>query len=263
MLLEGKTAVVSGAGPGLGRSICVRFAREGANVVAADLDDAVLADTVAATAAASSRSTAAAAGVRTDITDRVQCDALFARAVDEFGRVDILVNDAYHGGDFSLFEDADLADWRATADVNLFGTLTVTQAALPALKASGSGRVIMICTHGVEVIQPTFGAYAASKAAVAQATKQLAAELGPHNIRVNAVFPGPIWGALLRGYLDQEAAAHGMEPQAMYDEFASRNALNTLLEPDVIAGSVVFLASDLAAAVSGQAIYANAGESFH
>jgi NAD(P)-dependent dehydrogenase (short-subunit alcohol dehydrogenase family) len=259
MLLEGKTAVVSGAGPGLGRSICVRFAQEGANVVAADVDDAALADTVAAAMAAGAK----AVGVQNDITDRAQCDAVIARAVEAFGAVDILVNDAYHGGDFSLFEDADLANWRATADVNLFGTLTMTQAALSALKASGSGRVVMICTHGVEVIQPTFGAYAASKAAVAQVTKQLAAELGPSNIRVNAVYPGPIWGVLLRGYLDQEAAAHGMEPQAMYDEFAAKNALNTLLEPDLIAGSVVFLASDLSGAVTGQAIYANAGESFH
>jgi NAD(P)-dependent dehydrogenase (short-subunit alcohol dehydrogenase family) len=262
MLLEGKTAVVSGAGPGLGRSICVRFAEHGANVVAGDLDDAVLADTVAATTAAGAPGTTAV-GARTDITDRAQCDALVERAVAEFGGVDILVNDAYHGGDFSLFEDADLADWKATAEVNLFGTLNMTQASLPALKASGAGRIVMICTHGVEVIQPTFGAYAASKAAVAQVTQQLASELGGANIRVNAVFPGPIWGALLRGYLDQEAAAHGMEPQAMYDAFASRNALNTLLEPDVIAGAVVFLASDLARAVTGQAIYANAGESFH
>jgi NAD(P)-dependent dehydrogenase (short-subunit alcohol dehydrogenase family) len=259
MLLEGKTAVVSGAGPGLGRSICARFAEEGANIVAADVDDAVLADTVAATVAAGAK----AVGVRNDITDRTQCDAVVARAVEAFGGVDILVNDAYHGGDFSLFEDADLANWRATADVNLFGTLNMTQAALGALKASGSGRVVMICTHGVEVIQPTFGAYAASKAAVAQVTKQLAAELGPANIRVNAVYPGPIWGALLRGYLDQEAAAHGIAPQAMYDEFAAKNALNTLLEPDLIAGSVLFLASDLSGAVTGQAIYANAGESFH
>jgi len=257
--LTDRSAIVTGGAMGIGLGIARRLHEAGANVVAADLDDAVLADTVAAATAAGAQ----AVGVRNDITDRAQCDAVMARAVEGFGGVDILVNDAYHGGDFSLFEDADLANWRATADVNLFGTLTMTQAALPALKASGSGRVVMICTHGVEVIQPTFGAYAASKAAVAQVTKQLAAELGPSNIRVNAVYPGPIWGALLRGYLDQEAAAHGMEPQAMYDEFAAKNALNTLLEPDLIAGSVVFLASDLSGAVTGQAIFANAGESFH
>jgi NAD(P)-dependent dehydrogenase (short-subunit alcohol dehydrogenase family) len=259
MLLAGKTAIVSGVGPGLGRSICVKFAEQGANVVGGDLDPDAVSGTIAAVEATGARAT----GAVTDITDRAQCDALVQRAVDEFGTLDIVVNDAYHGGDFSLFADADLANWRATSDVNVFGTLNMIQAALPALTASGSGRIVNICTHGVDLIQPTFGAYTSSKAAIAHLTRLLAAELGPTGIRVNAVFPGPIWGDALQGYLDQDAAARGVEPQVVYDEFSSKSALKQRNLPDDIAGSVVFLASDMASVITGQALYANSGESFH
>ncbi|TML12562.1 MAG: SDR family oxidoreductase [Actinobacteria bacterium] len=229
VLLADKVAIVSGAGPGLGRSICVRFAGHGAKVVIGDLDEHALADSIAAVHAAGGQ----ASGRITDITSRGDCDALVRHALDEFGSLDILVNDAYHGGDFSRFEDADLTT------------------------------LVMICTHGVDVIQPTFGAYTGSKAALAHLTKLLAAELGTQGIRVNAVFPGPIWGANLRGYLDAQADARGVAAQAVYDEFAAKNAMHALVLPDEIADSVVFLASDMARPITGQALYANAGESFH
>lgn len=259
VLLEGKVAIVSGAGPGLGRSICLRLAEHGARVVIGDLHQEAVDDSVSAVRDAGG----GALGRLTDITSRSDCDALVRMAIDEFGEVDILVNDAYHGGDFAPFANADLDSWRATSDVNVFGTLTMTQAALDSLSATGSGRVVMICTHGVDVIQPTFGAYTSSKAALAHLTKLLAAELGPQGIRVNAVFPGPIWGANLRAYLDSQAAARGVESQVVYDEFAAKNALRSLVPPEDIADSVVFLASDMARPITGQALYANAGESFH
>jgi NAD(P)-dependent dehydrogenase (short-subunit alcohol dehydrogenase family) len=186
-----------------------------------------------------------------------------ALALDHFGRLDIVVNDAYHGGDFQRFEDADLDSWKATAEVNLWGSLQMTQAALGPLKAAGDGRVVMICTHGVELIQPTFGAYTSSKAALAHATKQLAAELGHHGIRVNAVFPGPIFGPALRGYLASMADASGRAIEDVHREWGAKNCLGYLVPPEEIAGTVVFLASDLARPITGQALYVNAGETFH
>jgi NAD(P)-dependent dehydrogenase (short-subunit alcohol dehydrogenase family) len=188
---------------------------------------------------------------------------LVALGVERFGGLDLLVNDAYHGGDYQRFEDADLDSWKTTADVNLWGTLAMTKAALPHLKAATEARIVMICTHGVDLIQPTFGAYTGSKAALAHLTKLLAAELGTYGIRVNGVFPGPIWGANLQGYLDQQARARGVEPQVVYDEFAALNVLNRRNAPEDIAGAVTFLCSDLALAITGQALYANSGETFH
>lgn len=259
MLLEGKVAIVSGVGAGLGRSVAARFAAEGARLVVGDVDGDTLGATIELVEAAGGE----IVGQRTDITDAGQCASLVARAVERFGGLDVLVNDAYHGGDFQRFEDADLANWKLTAEVNIWGTMQLTQAALPALKASGDGRVVMVCTHGVDLIQPTFGAYSGSKASVAHLTKMLAAELGRGGVRVNAVFPGPMWGANLQGYLDQQAAARGVEPTVVYDEFAALNALGRTVGPEEVAASVLFLASDLASAVTGQALYANAGEIFH
>ena len=187
-------AIVAGVGPGLGRSICKQLALHGAKVVAGDISTSAIDASVAAVRALGGT----AVGQVTDITKRQECDALVEFAIREFGAVDILVNDAYDGGDFMRFEDADLARWRVTADVNVFGTLSLTQATLPALKASGSGRVVMICTHGVDLIQPSFGAYTASKAALAHLTKLLAAELGGAGISCQRGISWPYLGLWTR-----------------------------------------------------------------
>ena len=254
MLLDGKVAIVSGVGAGLGRAICDAFAREGARLVVGDLD---------ADAVESVCKDLGAVGQVTDITDADACAALAARAEAEHGRVDVLVNDAYHGGDFASFEDADLDAWRATAEVNIWGSLQMTKAVLPAMKRQGDGRIVMILTQGVEWVLPTFGAYTGSKAALAHHVKLLATELGQHGIRVNGVCPGPIWGPALQGYLGTLAEARGVELQTVYDEWAADTALRYLVTPDEIAGTVVYLASDLARPVTGQAIYTGAGQWFH
>ncbi len=259
MLLDGKVALVSGAGAGLGRAAGRRLAAHGARVVFSDLDEAA----VTASVRAVHEDGGEAHGVVADITDRDACDRAISDALSTFGRLDALVNDAYDGGDYQRFADADLASWRRTADVNVFGTLTMTQAALVALRASGSGRIVMVCTHGVEVIQPSFGAYTGSKAALAHHTKLLAAELGGDGIRVNAVYPGPIWGPNLQGFLDAQAGAANVEPEVVYAAFRAKNAMNEFVTADAVADCIVFLASDLSRTLTGQALYANAGESFH
>lgn len=257
-LLEGKVALVSGAGPGLGRAVCTALAGHGAAVVVTDVDDEAVAATVDAVLDAGGE----AAGLVVDICDRGACDAAVALARARFGRLDVLVNDAYDGGDHRRFADADLARWRRTTEVNVFGTLTMTQAALGALGERG-GSVVMVCTHGVDVIQPGFGAYTGSKAALAHHVKLLAAELGVRQVRVNGVFPGPIWGANLERFVASQAAARGVATSVVEDELRAKNALGALVTADAVADCVVFLASDLSRTLTGQALYANAGESFH
>src|SRR5688572_27432038 len=258
-LLAGASVIVSGAGPGLGSAIARALAAEGARLVLGDLD----AD-AAETAAVSVRDAGGeAVAQRCDITSVDDCRALVATAVERYGRLDGLVNDAYDGGDFQPFAQADLADWARTMDVNYFGSLRLTQAAIDPLAADGGGRVVMINSDGVEWIQPTFGAYEGSKAALFFGVKLLAAELGPMGIAVNGVHPGPIWGPALQGYLGMQAAERGVDLQVVYDEWASRAALRYLVPPDEIAQTVVFLLSSRAKPISGQSVWVNAGAWFH
>ena len=254
MLLEGKVAIVSGVGPGLGRAICDALHREGATLVVGDIDKAAVQSAV---------DDLGAIGQECDITDAAACNALADLATGTHGRVDVLVNDAYHGGDFMTFEDADLANWRAAADVNIWGSLQMVKAVLPAMKAQGDGRIVNIVTQGVEWVLPTFGAYSGSKAALAHFTKLLASELGQYGIRVNGVHPGPIWAPALQGYLQSLADGRGVDLQVVYDEWAAETALKYLVPPEDITGTVVYLASDLSRPVTGQAIYTGAGQWFH
>jgi NAD(P)-dependent dehydrogenase (short-subunit alcohol dehydrogenase family) len=254
VLLEGKTAIVSGVGPGLGRAICDALHREGAQLVVGDVDEAALKSVV---------EDLGATGQVCDITDADACAALADLATTTHGRIDVLVNDAYHGGDFTTFEDADLANWRATADVNIWGSLQMVKAVLPTMKAQGDGRIVNILTQGVEWVLPTFGAYTGSKAAMAHFTKLLATELGRYGVRVNGVCPGPIWAPALQGYLQMLADGRGVDRQVVYDEWAAETALEYLVPPEDITGTVVYLASDLSKPVTGQAIYTGAGQWFH
>lgn len=259
MLLEGKVALVSGVGPGMGRDISLAFAREGATV-------ALGARTVArveAVAAEVGALGARAVPLRLDITDRASCDAAVAATVDAFGTIDILVNNAFDDGDFKRFADADLASWRRTVDVNLFGTLELTQAVVPVMKEHGGGRIVMINSMSAVRIRDRFGAYSMSKAALATATKSLALELGRFGIRVNGVHPGYIWGDSVEQYFAHLASRRGVTPQDVYDEVAGETALGYLPPSSEIAGSVVFFASDLSTPVTGQSLGVNAGHWFH
>jgi NAD(P)-dependent dehydrogenase (short-subunit alcohol dehydrogenase family) len=253
-LIEGKVAIVSGVGPGLGAAICGELHAHGAQLVVGDLDRAAVDRVI---------DEYSAVGQVCDITDPDACAALVELATRRHGRVDILVNDAYHGGDFTAFEDADLAQWRMTSDVNVWGTLQMTKAVVPVMKAQGDGRVVMVLTQGVEWVLPTFGAYTSSKSALAHMVKLLATELGQYGIRVNGICPGPILADALTGYLQMLASERGVDVDVVYAEWAAQTALRYLVPPEEVAGSVVFLASDLARPVTGQAIYTGAGQWFH
>jgi NAD(P)-dependent dehydrogenase (short-subunit alcohol dehydrogenase family) len=255
MLLEGKVAIVSGIGPGMGRDVALLFAREGADVVLGARTESKVKEVAAEVEELGRR----AVPVRLDITYRSSCDDAVAAAVDAFGRVDILVNNAFHDGDFTLFEDADLESWRRTVDTNLFGTLQLTQAVVPTMKAQGDGRIVMVNTMSSVRIQPRFGAYAASKGALGTATKTLAAELGRYGIRVNAIHPGYIWGDSVEMYFQHLAQRKGITFEEQYESVASQTALGYLPHSSEIAGSVLFFASDLSKPVTGQALGVNAG----
>jgi NAD(P)-dependent dehydrogenase (short-subunit alcohol dehydrogenase family) len=259
-LLEGKVALVSGAGPGLGRDIALAFGREGATVVVAARGEDRVAALAAEVEAESPGATAHA--LRLDITDPESCAATVRAVVERHGRLDVLVNNAFSDGDHRRFLDADLERWRATMDVNLFGTLQLTRAVADQMIAQGDGRVVMINSMSSVRMRDGMGAYTASKAALAAVTKILASELGPHGIRVNGVHPGYIWGDSVEMYFEYLAKKAGITPEEQYRSVAGETALGYLPPSAEIAQAVVFFASDMSKPVTGQALGVNAGHWF-
>ncbi|POX39279.1 short-chain dehydrogenase [Streptomyces sp. Ru73] len=258
MLLQGKTVIVSGVGPGLGFRVAEACVRDGAFVVLGARTEARL----AACAERIDPAGGWTAWRATDIADEAQCAALAGLAEERFGGVDAVVHvaalDAYFGG----LADADFAAWQRVVDVNLFGTLRMTRACLPSMRARGGGSVVMIGTQS-SVAAPSQvrqAAYAASKGALVSAMYSLARELGPDRIRVNTVQPGWMWGPQVEAYVRMTAESEGVPEQAVRDRLAERMALPEPATDGDVAEAAVFLASDRARAITGQSLLVNAGE---
>jgi NAD(P)-dependent dehydrogenase (short-subunit alcohol dehydrogenase family) len=257
-LLAGKVCVVSGVGPGLGRQAARALAVHGADVVLAARREANLEEVLGEVTALGARALA----VPTNIVDPDACAALMAAAADEFGGIDVVVNNAFRSDVFQSFEDVDLGIWRKIMEVNLFGSLQMTKAALPHLRKRGGGSVVNVASMVTRQPQPGQGGYAISKGALLTATRVLAFELGPSNIRVNAVVPGWMAGPSVDIYIEMTSSGRGVPAQAVIDELNARVPLGRIPSDADVAGAIVYLASDLSAAMTGQALDTNGGEIF-
>ena len=252
-LLDGKTCVVSGVGPGLGQATAKALAREGGRVVLAARSRDVL-EKVAAEIGDPDR----ALVVPTDITDRAQCEAL----VEAAGTIDVLVNSAFKPDVFQPFVRVDLEEYRSIFEVNVFGTLQLTQVAIPAMKERG-GSIVFVNSMVVRKGGNLQTGYAASKGALMGAARSLALELGRYKIRVNSVVPGWMLGASVEMYLDFQSQKRGVSRDEILDELGQQTALGAIPTQEACAEAVVFLASDLSAAMTGQSVDVNGGEHFH
>jgi NAD(P)-dependent dehydrogenase (short-subunit alcohol dehydrogenase family) len=259
MLLTDKVVIVSGIGPGMGREIAVACAREGADVALAARSAPALEDVAAAVQKLGRR----ALCVPTDITKPDDCRELAERTKRELGRIDVLVNNAFRSDPTGLVEDADLAGWQKILDVNLLGSVRLTQAVVPAMKAQKSGSIVMINSMSMRIIEPGMGGYAASKGALMAATQTLAKELGPHGIRVNSVVPGYIWSAKMEAFFRYTAQTTGRTFEDVHAGITNQTALRHIPDSAEIADTVVFFASDLSRVVTGQALDVNGGHFFH
>jgi NAD(P)-dependent dehydrogenase (short-subunit alcohol dehydrogenase family) len=256
VILEGKTVVVSGVGPGLGREIAVAAARDGANVAIGARTQANLEQAAAEIDPSGKR----VAWAVTDITDPDQCKQLVATAAERFGGVDALVNCAALDAVFGGIENANWEEWRSAVEINLFGTMQMTEAVVPSLKDAGGGSIVYIGSQAMFWSQVPQAAYAASKAALMGAIAHLARELGPYGIRVNTVVPSWMWGPPVEGYVNMTAEAQGVEPQSIIDGITKQMPLGEIPSDGDVAQVVVFFASDRARMVTGQALLVNAGE---
>jgi NAD(P)-dependent dehydrogenase (short-subunit alcohol dehydrogenase family) len=203
MFEEGSVAVVTGAGPGMGRAVALGFAAEGVDVVIAARRKERL-DAVADDIRALGREPLV---VTADLSQRVDCHAVVQQAVDRFGRLDHLVQNGHHAGDWARVADAAPDSWKHIFDVNFFGAMHLIQAAAPVMHDPGS--IVLINSGAALRNPPTMGAYSASKAAMASLVRTSALELGPR-IRVNGVYLGPVTGESLDTGAASTAAATGV-----------------------------------------------------
>lgn len=249
--------VVAGVGPGMGGQIGRLCAGAGAAVVLASRSS----DFGEQFADELCRDGYLAAFQRCDVTDQRDCEALAEAAIERFGRIDgVVANAAAMGPRGATLLDGDLDDWRATYEVNVVGSLRVVKATSAALQRSDNASVTFIGSQIVRRVFPGRGPYASSKAALLTAAHVLAAELGPLGIRVNTVVPGRMWGPSLERALPTLAAERGTTESEELAKWRAATALGRVATDEECARVVVFLASRLAAAVTGQSIDANAGE---
>jgi len=259
MLLRDRIGIVSGIGPGVGREVALAFAREGADVVLAARTESAL-DAVADEVRALGRR---ALVVPTDIAKPDDCARLVERTIAELGRVDVLVNNAFLTHPWGPIESADFEAWKRILDVNLFGSLRLSQGVVPHMRRQGGGTIVMVNTMSMRIIEPNVGGYASSKAALMTATQTLAKEVGPDKIRVNSVVPGYIWSDKMDAYFRHLSKEQGRTYEQVFDDVASRTALHHIPTSAEIAGAVLFFASDLSRACTGQALDVNGGHFFH
>jgi NAD(P)-dependent dehydrogenase (short-subunit alcohol dehydrogenase family) len=255
-MLSDEVVVITGVGPGLGSKLAVRAAAEGAKVVMAARSTEVMAQVEKDVAAEGGQAVAVACDVRRP----EDIERLVATAVDRFGTITGLVNSAYaHPGFYDLLDTPE-KQMRRSMDIILFGTLGVTRAVVPHMKAAGRGSIVNIGTMTTRKPMRGEGGYAVAKAALTSATHFLALELGEHGIRANQAIMGWLDGPGVRFYLKFTAEQRGVTEQEIYDEIAARNPLGRIPTDEACAGAVLFLLSRLASEVTGATLDVNGGE---
>ncbi|MEU4693436.1 SDR family oxidoreductase [Actinoplanes sp. NPDC023714] len=257
-MLTGKVVLVAGVGPGLGQEIAVRAARNGADVVLAARTGSFLAEVAGKVTAAGRR----ALVVPADLGDDTATEGLVTAALDEYGRVDVLVHNAFAMPPMRSVNEVGLPDLAESFDANVVAALRVVRSLTPALTAS-RGSIVIVNSAVLRHSRKPFGPYKMVKAALLAATQNLASELGPSGVRVNAVAPGWIWADVLRSWFAYLAAQRGVPAQQIYDETAAATDLRRLPEPVEVADAILFLASDLARGITGQCLDVNCGEFHH
>lgn len=260
-LLQDKVIVLSGVGPGLGRALGEEAAKLGADLVLASRTQKRL-DKMAEVVRSHGRR---ALVVPTDIDDEAACRALLDAALAEYGRVDCLINNAFAIPPMAPLTTLDHDDLRRSLETNAFAPLRLSTLFADALAESPDkpgGSVIMVNSAVLRQSQLDFGGYKLSKGTLVHIASALATELGGRGIRVNSVAPSWIYEDVNKVYFDAMAEERGVTHEVIYREIADRTDLKRLATPEEVARATLFLASDLASAVSGVTLDVSCGE-FH
>ncbi|HET9874303.1 MAG TPA: SDR family oxidoreductase [Mycobacterium sp.] len=254
-MLDGKVVVISGVGPALGTTLARRCAADGADLVLAARTATRLAEVAAQITEAGRRAVA----VSTDITDEEQVANLVDKTLSAYGRVDVLINNAYGIPSMKPLAQTGFQHIRDSIELAVLGSLRLTQAFTPAL-AETNGAVVNVNSMVIRHSQPKYGSYKMTKAALLAMSQTLATELGDQGIRLNSVAPGYIWGDTLKGYFEHRAGKYGATVEQIYTATAANSDLKRLPTEDEVASAIIFLASELASGITGQILDVNCGE---
>ncbi|MEX2286410.1 MAG: SDR family oxidoreductase [Planctomycetaceae bacterium] len=249
--LHDRVAVVTGGGEGIGRATCLRLAEEGAAIVVAEINPRTGAAAAEVVRAAGGR----AIFVETDVSNEKSVQNMVRVAVNEFGKIDILVNNAaifvLHG------IEASVEDWRKILDVNVMGPALVAKHVVPEMKKQGGGAIVNLGSISSFIAQPNFVTYNATKAAIANMTRCMALDLAGDNIRVNAVCPGTVWTQIVER-LTKEAGLSPQEAQT-HPDWGGSHMIKRIADPREIANAILFLASDEASFITAECLMVDGG----
>jgi NAD(P)-dependent dehydrogenase (short-subunit alcohol dehydrogenase family) len=256
--LQGMTAVVAGAAPGIGRACATALRREGADVVVAARDGDRL-DAMTSEIVAAAPSGCQLLPITFDFADLDSCQELADQTLDRFGRIDILVNVATAGGETTAIAEGEWESWRQAFEVNVIGTMELSRLAAKAMSTNPGGSITQVGTIGTRALPPGRSRYTATKSAMVTASLTMAKELGRSQVRVNVVTPGFTTGAPLTAMIDSIATRTGESPDDVSTRMAAGAALRRHVDPVDVAAAVVFLAGPGARNITGIQLPVTAG----
>ena len=260
MRLGDRVAIITGGGKGIGRAIALAFASEGASVVVAATTLSRLVETAGKIGSMGGRAKA----IQTDVSDEGQVQKLVDATLKEFGRIDILVNNSGIGGPTVSVADLDLNDWNRVIAIDLTGSMLCAKHVLKHMIPRKSGVIINIAAEAGRAGDgrsgyPMRSPYCCAKMGIIGLTETLAREVGPYNIRVNAISPAAVKGERLISVFKGRAEASGVPFDQLWSKLTENSSLGRVTEEEDVAAAALFLASDESRAITGQTLVANCG----
>jgi len=252
--LSGKVVLITGAAVGIGRATALLMAEKGASLVLADVNEELGNQTTEEV----KRGGADAMFLKADVSKATDVDKMVSRAVEKFGRIDALVNNA----GIVLISDVESTqeqDFNRVIDVNFKGVFLCSKAVIPIMRKQGGGVIVNIASVSAHIGQPKHAAYAGTKGAVLSMTRAMAVELAPYNIRVNSVSPGAVDTPMLRSDMNRQSNARGVSVDEVRREFASESAVRRISSPEEIAPIIAFLCSDQSSYMTGADVLVDGG----
>ncbi len=244
--LGGKRVVVTAGAQGIGLAITAAFVEAGAEVHICDVNDIFL--------ASAKQQFPSVTQSKTDVSNEAQVDAMFAELEKRWGKLDALINNAGIAGPTARVEDTAASDWDQTIAVNLTGPFLCTRRAVPLLKKNGGGAIVNLSSAAGRLGFPLRTPYSASKFGVIGLTESWAMELGPDNIRVNAILPGIVAGERQERVIAAKAASYGIAHEAMRERLLSKVSMRKMVTAQDIANQIIFICSPAGAMISGQSL---------